>query len=284
MFGKVTPAIAKMLLGANVNRPIKMGKVEQMVRDMKSGEWRTATDQIGISIEGDLNNGQHRFTAVILSETEQTFSFLFGCTKEDMEKIDSGTSRTLFDVATLNGVELGKYGVSLATFLRRQTIQFMQRRATRSEEIDFINRHMDILQTVEAIFRDPNRKSPAVNWNVGNDVGAAFVRAFAHYSDNPAKIERLKIFAYGLSHDEDYKLLMSDSNSENSAFELLSRYLTEENGNQGQTSRTRRYRKTEKAIASFVERKPIKRLMDENEGWKERFELLCETEARIAAK
>jgi len=254
-FIKVNPEMAKTLLKNGKNRQLKPSRVEQYARDMSNGEWRMCDSQICIDVNGNVMNGQHRLHAIIKSETEQVFSFLFGCTKEDMEKIDCGASRSLYDVTSLNDIDVGQYGVSVSRFIRRQTIQRIPKRATRFEEADFTRRHKDVLKEVEDVIRGPNRKHPelAAYHTIGNEVGAAIFRAVNFYHDNPIKLGKVWEFANGLVNDEDFKLITSDISPKNRSFSLLVKVLNDARGEQGQIARDVRYRKTEAAIKNYVE-------------------------------
>lgn len=290
-FITVTPELARLFLSKNVNRRIKKVKVEQMRRDMRSGNWKTVSDQLAFSFEGDLKNGQHRLTALIEEGVSLKFSVIYGCTDEDMAKIDCGTSRSLYDVYKINARsnqeegELEKFGVSISTFVRRQTITNMPRKATRDEEMKFIEEYAEIFAWAESIFRAPDLKKPAVSWNVGNDIGAAFARAYLYYKDNPSKLDRLETLAKALVNEDIYDLLKASKKPEDSAFACYVHYLANPNkfikshNKQDQNARTDRYRKTEKAIALFVDKTYIKILRDEKE-WEERFPLPCELEGK----
>lgn len=283
IFGKVTPELAKKLLERNNNRDIKPAKIDQMARDMKSKKWFLSSDQICFSPNGDLLNGQHRLGALIKSNTAQEFSCMFGCSDEDMRVYDSGTSRSLFDVSKLSEIQLSKFGVGIARFMRRQTIQYLLQRATREEEISFIMEYIDIFRWAEKMFRNPEYKNREVSWEIGNDVGSAFARAYLTYKNIPEKLNRLETLARGLANGEDWKLLVSSELPENSSFGCLNRLLNEMYGNQGQTARNARYRKTEKVILAFVEKIPTK-MIKEDHFWEERFLLPCELQAKEIRK
>lgn len=278
---KIGPALAKRFLAAQENRPLKVARVRQMVRDMKSNNWRLSTDQIAFSADGKFRNGQHRLNAIIESGTEQVFSVLFGATEVDAEKFDCGSSRTLYDVSVLNKMSVHPFAVSVGRFIRCQTIQFLPRRATRAEEIDFIKEYITQLELVTKLFRPENsRKSKFIGFNIGNDVGAAFARAAFIFQNDPVRMERLKTFATALVDGDSYRSLISSKAPGDSAFALFIGHLNANSG-QGQSDRDVRYRMAEKAIFAFVNEIEIKYLRKSQE---ELFLLSCEFDAKNAGK
>lgn len=274
---KIGPALAKRFLASQENRPLKIARVRQMVRDMKSNNWRLSTDQIAFSADGKFLNGQHRLNAIIESGTEQVFSVLFGSSEADAEKFDCGSSRTLYDISVLNKMSAHPFAVSVGRFIRCQTIQFLPRRATRAEEIAFIKEYITQLEFVTELFRPENfRKSKFIGFNIGNDIGAAFARAAFVFQNDSARMERLKTFAKSLVDGDSYRALLSSKEPGDSAFALFVGHLNS-NKDQGQKGRDVRYRMAEKAIFAFVNGIEIKYLRKSQE---ELFLLNCEFEAK----
>lgn len=276
---KVDPALANVLLGneKNINRSVKKNKVIQFARDMRNGEWRLGDSQICLSVDGLLMNGQHRLLAIIKSNTTQEFSFSYGCTKDIMDKIDNGTTRSLHDVTSIDGSSLKPYAIQMATYLRQQTMQSpIPKTATRTEEKAFAYKYEKYLTEVCNIFRKAGRTPPFPGFNVGSDAGAAFVRAFVYYSNDPVALNRVKELANSLANSEDYLLSKMDNNPKNSAFSLLFDYLCF-NKKQDGNGRGSRYRKTENAIQHYVNGYNLKNL---KESEQELFLLPCEIEAK----
>lgn len=256
MLATITPEMAREFLTNNPNREPSRIKIEQYKRDMLANEWSMSDSCICFGVNGELYNGQNRMMALEESGTQQEFVCMFGLTKEDQSKMDCGRSRNLFDVVKLcrRDKNLSLYEASLATYLRRQTIRNMPRRATRSEEVDFLDRYLEEIRWTAAILRPANQdkkdKTRGVKV-VGNDMGAAFVRAYHCFKDDAAKLQRLTDIANGLVWDDFYGKLSRKSG--NAALVQLVAFIDETCGNQGQTYRDKRYHKTEKAIFNFVE-------------------------------
>jgi hypothetical protein len=99
----LTPSLAKKLMKRNtLNRAIKKTKLNNMIRDMKSGNWKVTTNGIGIDTNGVITNGGHRIHAVI--ESGQTIPiWLFkNLTPESRNFDDTGTIRTLKNCLEMN--------------------------------------------------------------------------------------------------------------------------------------------------------------------------------------
>ena len=100
-FGTVAwldPALAKVLLGLNLkNRPIRKRVLNDLVHDIQSGKFVLNGETIVISLEGEVNDGQHRCLAV--QETNipvQTF-IAFGLSRASRMTLDTGVARTTGD-------------------------------------------------------------------------------------------------------------------------------------------------------------------------------------------
>jgi hypothetical protein len=66
----------------------------------------------------------------------------------------------------------------------------VKRQATREEELDFINRHLDKLnETVDLLYPKNIKRTEKSGVNIGNDTGAAFFRALSFYKDSPKQLE-----------------------------------------------------------------------------------------------
>ena len=77
----VTPEIAKVILEDYNpdNRNINYIAVDALARDMSNNRWLGHVgDEITFDSNGNLNNGQHRLSAIIKSGTTQQMSFRFG--------------------------------------------------------------------------------------------------------------------------------------------------------------------------------------------------------------
>lgn len=102
----VTPAIAAEMLKRNGNnRPINEGQVTQLARQMEKGEWLFDGQPLRFGKDGRLLDGQHRLTAVIQSDTTQTFSIMHGIDAAAFKVMDTGKLRSTGDIFQIEGIK-----------------------------------------------------------------------------------------------------------------------------------------------------------------------------------
>ena len=99
-------ALAETVLELNTgNRRVNRRKVDQLVRQMQSGQFENTGEPIIISAEGIINNGQHRLLAVVEADAVLDMDVRFGIPRRAFSKTDTGTSRSIGDVLTIKGVK-----------------------------------------------------------------------------------------------------------------------------------------------------------------------------------
>ena len=102
----ITPENAKKMLAFNkVNRPISEKTSKAYAEDMKNGRWDTNTTScIAFDTKGNLVDGQHRLTAVIIAgvPVKMWVSRNVG----DHVVFDSGRNRTLSDFMKINHFDM----------------------------------------------------------------------------------------------------------------------------------------------------------------------------------
>ena len=102
---KLTPTLAKALLRNNPdNRAIRPIKLGQFVSDIREGRWTFNGEPILISKEGFLNDGQHRATAVVETNTSIDTMMIFGAERESRVTVDQGAARTAGDYLEMDGI------------------------------------------------------------------------------------------------------------------------------------------------------------------------------------
>jgi len=100
----VTPAIAAAwLVAANGRRQrtINPLAVAKYVSDMREGRWNFEGNPIRFDVDGILCDGQHRLTAIVVSQKSQWIGVLHNIKHEAFVSIDGGHQRTLKDVLTI---------------------------------------------------------------------------------------------------------------------------------------------------------------------------------------
>lgn len=99
----MNPGVAAELLKRNPdNRPIKW-KSQLYAADMRAGRWTFNGEPIILSREGLVNDGQHRLTAIIESNTTQDMMFVFGLDRDSRLTVDQGAARGAGDYLGMGG-------------------------------------------------------------------------------------------------------------------------------------------------------------------------------------
>jgi hypothetical protein len=102
----VTPAMAKKWLGGNVdNRKLRESRVLFLARTLQSDDWDLTGDAIVFDDQGVLINGQHRLTAIVVSEIPARLLVLRGVPAKSQEVMDQGLSRNLADQLHRRGIQ-----------------------------------------------------------------------------------------------------------------------------------------------------------------------------------
>lgn len=101
----IDPAYAKQALEQNAgNRRITQARVEQYARDMKAGKWNENNGEtLKFTSDGKLLDGQHRLLAVILSQCTVAMAVARNVPIDAFVTIDSGKTRNLSDVLSIEG-------------------------------------------------------------------------------------------------------------------------------------------------------------------------------------
>lgn len=111
----VTPGLANVILGSNPNnRRIRPAKLWQFVVDMRTGNWAFNGEPVIIAKTGELNDGQHRLSAIIDANTSIPLLFVFGIDRDARLTIDQGAARSAADYLGMEGVENATAVASIA--------------------------------------------------------------------------------------------------------------------------------------------------------------------------
>jgi hypothetical protein len=100
----VTPAMASEWLTHNThNRNPKTRSIDRFSSDMSVGAWQWAGSSICFAADGTLLDGQNRLHAIVKSGCTVPFIIVRNLPMQAQVDIDTGVSRKLADVLTLNG-------------------------------------------------------------------------------------------------------------------------------------------------------------------------------------
>lgn len=109
-FATITPEEAAYYLAKYnpSNRNINISRVRKYTETMRKGHWRSESDSmIGFDRDGNIVNGQHRLSAMVESNTKQSFIVQAGLPASAKEIQDKGFARTLQDTLRFNGCSTG---------------------------------------------------------------------------------------------------------------------------------------------------------------------------------
>ena len=108
----ITPDMAQRFLKHNSsNRKISMPLVQQLAKDMTDGNWITTHLGIAFDSTGNLSDGQHRMTAIILSKKTVKINvarYPYQISTM-LVPFDTGKNRTVYDFTGIKANELAMY-------------------------------------------------------------------------------------------------------------------------------------------------------------------------------
>ncbi|KVP16999.1 hypothetical protein WJ84_01625 [Burkholderia ubonensis] len=125
------------------NRPLRRSRVDELKRMFERGEYRITHQGVAFGLDGRLQDGQHRLTA--LSEMPDSFSVVMSVTrgldKSAFEVLDLGLKRTYSDALRIpRGLaECARYIAALVAGTGSMSPQFLQ------GYVDFIQPYYDLL-------------------------------------------------------------------------------------------------------------------------------------------
>ena len=108
----ITPELARCMLKRNPdNKKIRPKRVLELAREITEGRWAVNGETIVVSNTGELNDGQHRLSAIVHSNTPVNINVCFGPTRDSRFTTDTGSPKGVADFITMNK---GQYGTSAA--------------------------------------------------------------------------------------------------------------------------------------------------------------------------
>lgn len=101
----LTPGLAAELLRRNPdNRFIRQTKAAQYACDIRTGRWVFNGEPIIIADTGELNDGQHRASAVVEANISIPALLVFGLPRETRTTLDQGAARNAGDYLSMDNV------------------------------------------------------------------------------------------------------------------------------------------------------------------------------------
>lgn len=241
----ITPEIAEQYLKNNKsNRSIRKAIAEMYAREMRSGNWKLIPQPISFDSDGNLVDGQHRLTAVIISRMPQEFHVFRGLSKPDSMCIDCGAKRNNADL------------INLATDSHYQNIHTSVCRA-----IIVVNETQSVSPTTNDVYIILKEFEEEINFACDNSLGnkrfriapvlAAIVHAY-HFEDKNMLVKFLHIFVRGIPVDE----------TDCSSIFRLRNVLATINKKTEKVYWQKRFRVAQRAIQIFCSGKTVSRLVE----------------------
>lgn len=138
----ITPEMAAELLGKNVkNRKISKPLVESYARDMTSEKWLFTGEAIKLSSSGKLLDGQHRLLACIKADVPFTSLIIYELDDEAQDVLDTGRSRSVADVLTLQGHSHATRLASACRWMMNVKNGYARRKISHTEMLTTFRKH-----------------------------------------------------------------------------------------------------------------------------------------------
>lgn len=163
----ITPEMAFYLLSKNLgNRKLRAAKMKQFSSDIRAGRWAFNGEPIIISVDGQLNDGQHRLAAIIDADREVVTSVMFGVDRASRFTLDQGAPRGAGDHLGVMGVsnpnETAKAARLLISYDRHEGSSIKNaHRISATEVVQFARAHDYLAKAVSEMSSVPRQVRPA---------------------------------------------------------------------------------------------------------------------------
>lgn len=152
----LTPVLAELLLERNPNnRNVREKAVVSYATDIKNGDWAFNGESIKLSVEGLLNDGQHRCHAVIRAGRSIKTSIAFGLARETRMTVDQGAVRTAGNYLSMAGHSGSNHIAAIATMIwRYETLGTLDSRSgspTKTQVSHVVEENPSISESLAAI-------------------------------------------------------------------------------------------------------------------------------------
>ena len=184
---------AKQYLERNLNnRRYRPKTAQKYSRDLSANRWITTHEGIGIDVDGNVMDGQHRLNAIILAEKPMFLLVVRNLPREAKLAIDQGIPRSIDDVLNSNGIPASKTEVAICKLILGPG----PFRYTRAEAIDLFKRHEGAIRATSEMFY-------ANKWHLTiAPVMAPVARAW--YTYDPKELSRfVRVFLEGSYKSDD---------------------------------------------------------------------------------
>jgi hypothetical protein len=255
----VTPELATFWLERNTrNRKLRQSVVNKYAADMRNGRWLVTGDAIAFDTHDAIVNGQHRLYAVFESGVTVQMHVAFNLDPDVVAVLDDHLKRNMADVAGIArpGTTVSSLHAAIANMLlqtsilatavdRRQALE----RVTRQAQLDTMDRHWEAIEfTFRECFRSAKMRSITV-------ASVLTPMARAYYTQDH---DRLRAFGKVMLNG------MTDTPTTDKPAILLRNYLLKYAAGGTRPTADVIYRKTERALAAFLEGSSLSTLYEAN--------------------
>lgn len=156
---ELTPALASVLMQRNPkNRNVNPTLVESFARDIEHGKWRFNGEPIIVASDGNLNDGQHRCSAVIAADMPIQTVLIVGVGRDTRTTLDQGRARTVGDYLAMEGhINTNNLGTAASFIWQHRTRGALASggngKPTKSEILAIIEEFPSILESVQVAQR-----------------------------------------------------------------------------------------------------------------------------------
>lgn len=133
------------------NRKLNRNKVEEYKRDIAAGKWEVNGETIGIDINGNVVNGQHRLVAAAECGVDLITVVVRGLNPDVVHTIDTGKKRTFADRLFMNDIPNSTaVAATLKTLANLAFGQIKIKSLTHSEMAKLLDLHPGIIDSAAA--------------------------------------------------------------------------------------------------------------------------------------
>lgn len=165
----LTPVMAELLLERNPeNRHLRDSRVAEYTIDITNGDWEFNGENIKVSADGRLNDGQHRCHAVIRAGRAIRTAIMFGLERDSRMTVDQGAVRTLGNYLTMDGHKRANILAATASLVYQyetsgRIMSGGRGKPTKVQARRIVEQRPELIDSVEAIPRGGRiASSPAV--------------------------------------------------------------------------------------------------------------------------
>jgi hypothetical protein len=195
------PVLAELLLSYNAdNRPIRPIVLSRFETDMQNGQWAMNGESLKVSLDGLLNDGQHRCHSVINTGTTIKTLIMFGLPRISRMTLDQGGNRMAGDYLGMSGAKDANHCAAVAAMIWMVTkhgsiLAGGANRPTRQQVQEVYHQHpQEIAASIKAV---PSRGSKLV--------GGLSILAFSHFMFSLKDKAAADVFIQKLVNGDDLK-------------------------------------------------------------------------------